>query len=741
MIYLSKLEPFPVEANDSTQSVAEENTRKILAIINDPEADLDIAVDLKGVIYLAPYTDPDNVTHTVIDGISSGFNINRAVRCLTFDYGSSFATRPGSDTMSIKNFQIEASEKAFLFETINEDTRLEVTELYNSVVSVCWFGAEAQHGTTLPRIDNFLPFDAAINCFKGLPVYPNEFPSSTWSFIVRVPASLNNASFYFINQMLTIRSNVTLQGDGPVKSFLRFNQSSGIRIASQIWTPVYGPVDPNEPLGPDNPPFIKCDMTSTSGMNSSITGLHISGDFLQTTVPPNLDRHGIIINSTTFITNVTVSNFGGNGIFIDSVINRTEIPIICNKNIVVNFCKLSNMQITSNGCNGIYIQGDDTNNIQFEHINTADNGAAGIREEFSLQNTYINCHSATNASKPFNRSRVFYNGRIYICKQDCTDVLPTNTEFWVDLGVGTSSSTTYPNWNSTIEYLMGYQIAIGVNISGVGCSTLTGCYSENAAGSLELFNGSNSSIILGGIFRNVKEVKGAIYNESGAISSRAFTAQTEDLTRPKYSVYGSVPLSGAGEGSFGGLIANAKVGNTPYILNYQFYQHHPMFGFNIGNTHAFKGNPINFIIKATLEDNSVKNWYGSDRTFPENTFCFSSFQMPFFMREIGAYKFRLFGYAAKNPQELAAVEGIKFNEDDFVLNSNSSSNNKAIGWRCIANPDVTYPNGQWETIHYFQPAAPSANTAPTPADTELLAVLTELRDLKTKMRTAGMLEV
>lgn len=143
MIYLSKNNP-PIFANDQTLSVARENTRLILDIIKNPEADLDIAVDLKGIIYLAPYTDPDNITYDTIDGISSGFNINRAVRCLTFDYGSSFATTSEQTTnMKIKNFQIEASEKAFLFETIDEDTRVEVTELYNSVVSVCWFGAVA----------------------------------------------------------------------------------------------------------------------------------------------------------------------------------------------------------------------------------------------------------------------------------------------------------------------------------------------------------------------------------------------------------------------------------------------------------------------------------------------------------------------------------------------------------------------------------------------------------------------
>jgi hypothetical protein len=142
MVYLSQLSP-SIVANDQTLLVARKNTELILGIINNPNADLDIAVDLKGIIYLAPYDDGVLPPQDTIDGGSPLANTNRAIRCLTFDYGSSFATQPDSDTMSIRNFQIEASEKAFLFETINEDTRVEVTDLYNSEVSVCWFGAVA----------------------------------------------------------------------------------------------------------------------------------------------------------------------------------------------------------------------------------------------------------------------------------------------------------------------------------------------------------------------------------------------------------------------------------------------------------------------------------------------------------------------------------------------------------------------------------------------------------------------
>jgi hypothetical protein len=141
MIYLSDISNLVV-ADDNSLATATKNTEIILSYLNNPAADdFDIMVDVGGEIFLAPYNG-----ESVLDGNAENpppSNSNRANWCLTFQYGSSFATRPGSDTMSIKNFQIEASDKAFLFESINEATRINVTDLYNSEVSVCWFGAVA----------------------------------------------------------------------------------------------------------------------------------------------------------------------------------------------------------------------------------------------------------------------------------------------------------------------------------------------------------------------------------------------------------------------------------------------------------------------------------------------------------------------------------------------------------------------------------------------------------------------
>lgn len=122
--------------------VAVNNMRLFLEALADPISD-NIAVDVKGPIFLAPY---NNIN--ILSGGNPGNNVNIAIKCLTFDYGASLATHPlAGTTIEINNFQIEADEKAFLFETINETTQVEVADLYNSEVSVCWFGAVADGST------------------------------------------------------------------------------------------------------------------------------------------------------------------------------------------------------------------------------------------------------------------------------------------------------------------------------------------------------------------------------------------------------------------------------------------------------------------------------------------------------------------------------------------------------------------------------------------------------------------
>lgn len=111
------------------------------------------------------------------------------------------------------------------------------------------------------------------------------------------------------------------------------------------------------------------------------------------------------------------------------------------------------------------------------------------------------------------------------------------------------------------------------------------------------------------------------------------------------------------------------------------------------------------------------------------------------MREMGANKSRLFGYSGYAPEDPNfKTDGLNFFDGDILLNSKSSALNNAIGWRCI----TAGTPGTWETIHYFKPAEPSPNTAINPGATysqaEVQGILNELRDLKTVLRTAGILK-
>jgi hypothetical protein len=121
---------------------ASENMKYFLQALADTTSD-NIAVDVKGPILLAPYNG-----NKILNGGNPASNVNRAIRCLTFDYGASLATHPDvpvADKIFLVNLQIQADEKAFLFRS--EDTldaqEILVTDLYNSIVSVCWFGAVA----------------------------------------------------------------------------------------------------------------------------------------------------------------------------------------------------------------------------------------------------------------------------------------------------------------------------------------------------------------------------------------------------------------------------------------------------------------------------------------------------------------------------------------------------------------------------------------------------------------------
>ena len=82
---------------------------------------------------------------------------------------------------------------------------------------------------------------------------------------------------------------------------------------------------------------------------------------------------------------------------------------------------------------------------------------------------------------------------------------------------------------------------------------------------------------------------------------------------------------------------------------------------------------------------------------------------------------------------------------DIALITNSSPNtNPYIGWACTTRSNSAGTGSVWKEIGFFQQAAHSANTATlavgaTPTKAEFDALLNELRDVKTKLRTGNIM--
>jgi hypothetical protein len=772
MIYLS--DPLNlVIANNPDLDIARENTRIILSYLNDTDADdFDIMVDVGGEIFLAPYNGV-----SVLDGnlrITPPNNANRATWCLTFQYGSSFATQPDSDIMSIRNFQVEASEKAFLFETINEDTRVEVTDLYNSEVSVCWFGAVAQIGPDITAPDSYLAFQAAINCFRSV-----DDINFDLNFNVKIPATLADNSFYVLKQPLILNSTVNLLGDGQTYSRILFPDSAGVRIGSQVWTQ-----ETQAPFG-----WYK---TKPSAANCSIRNLTIQGRFIGTTVP-TYNKHGLIINATTTIENVTIRSFDGDGIFIDSNYNNSETPLACRTwyqnqpgngsfpRNNTNLSRFSDVKCSGNSFNGIQIIGADTNAMTFESIDVRDNKACGIRDQSLLGNTYIGCHSNNNGNGVNNRSRIIHNNLYYACILDNVGIEPgLNTDwekYWFQ--VGTPSSNTppvYTEWDDSRNYVAAasfYNIGSqDDNTSGTNSckSVYIGCYSESDTSNINVrFSNSElpaiinvGSISIGGFAGwqsgKIKSNTGFLNNRNGILESQNFMATgSEHLGTLNYPTFSMIsPTEKGAIFNNGGFRIRVQTEQLPngFIdreLNLSWNDDFKSFAINQAN----KGIAQMFLVKESFDAkpndfgirNFVPNGTGGNLN---NTVIYPAMRQPLFLKYLNRNYSRILGFTIKSPALEDSDLAPGFSRGDFFFyapnNPGTSQGNKyknPLGWRCVANSDSNHTNGEWEILHYFEPAQRSDVQATDPGvlynQAEVQGILDELRDLKTKLRAAGIL--
>lgn len=750
MIYLSQINPTAVKSNDSTILVARKNTEIIWGILNDPNAtDFDIMVDVGGIIYLAPYTDPNtSITHVELDGGVINANTNLAKWCLTFQYGASFATSDDQTTiMKFKNFQIEASDKAFLFETIDEATKVEVTDLYNSQVSVCWFGAVADSGNSQTSInnatDNHAPFDAAINCFKNI-------PDSTfdWKFIVNVPASLGvNINLYCLKSPLIIHSSVHLSGAGKTKSQLIFpNVGGGITISEKN-------IGGKSAAG--------CEIS-----NLSLFGpLHIASP--ETPIATYDKGSGITIRVNSTINEVKIGAFDENGIHLSA-------NVISGSN--ANSTQLMSVHCLNNSINGILVDtaglgSGDTNACLISAANVVNNGACGIRDESFLGNTYIGCHSSANSFNSGNRSRVFNNLVKYICFQDNVNVEPglhpNWRNYWKENGSDSAPSAMYSQWIEERVYVMSFGYAIiSTGNSRNNKSLLLGNYSEG--NQLGYFNGSflnnipttkTDNLVIGGTGIQAS-VPGSLFNSNNVICSQNFKATqgNEQLPNIPNHTMMSNPDPSSKVPSEGGFGVFLKLEDTNQQLNdryfnYGFVSEYKTFGFRMdeadgfGQMFAFKDSFENIKIKGNVIDNIGFKFFGK-RTIVDTSavkLIYPTMMQPLFLKFLDRNYSRLLGFTDRNPELEQSGLMPGFCVGDLFLFSNIANvSKKQLGWRCIESSSVLHPNGRWEELPFYQPAeATVINNTPNAGDTyskiQAQGTLNEIRELKEKLRDAGIL--
>ena len=149
-----------------------------------------------------------------------------------------------------------------------------------------------------------------------------------------------------------------------------------------------------------------------------------------------------------------------------------------------------------------------------------------------------------------------------------------------------------------------------------------------------------------------------------------------------------------------------------------------------------------FAIDKSFE--SRPDFFGTRAT--NETSNYPTLMQPLFIKLLERTYANLFGYSRLNPEGIATALNPKFRKGDIFLFSDATGtiSKKQLGWRCINSSSTTYPNGQWEELHYFEPAQPSADSATNPgidySQVEVQGILTELRDLKEKLRDAGILK-
>lgn len=284
--------------------------------------------------------------------------------------------------------------------------------------------------------------------------------------------------------------------------------------------------------------------------------------------------HGIFTNTRIVAENVAVENFGGDGFRF-----QTNDSGNANNSMLVNCTGYYNAR------NGLFLSGNESNNIGIYSCNFSTNGMCGVLDNSFLGNSYYNCHTAFNgvrAASTYSKSWCTYNGKVYqAIKYPChSGIEPTVSANWNQYWIENSTvfGTTSPApWNAAATYWITGSYVV---TSASATSNFYGDYSEGGQGANML---NQFSVAYGGTHGAIFASKDNIYLRPSA--SQLLLGGSGMMIPDKDSVNTFAGFSS----TFGLQLGSTKAGHS--ITQFRYYESDrttKLFTANSTGNQAFK---------------------------------------------------------------------------------------------------------------------------------------------------------
>lgn len=309
---------------------------------------------------------------------------------------------------------------------------------------------------------------------------------------IYVPGTSNNV-FYHVSDSITINDYIELSGDGPGSKLKFAAHKKGLTLSNP------------------GTHYSIVKNISIIGEAASAAGNRALWDS---------SKHGIIIKSPVYFTNVWANYFDGCGFYIVNSLNDASNPGNSNTSTFTSCHAYYNL------LHGIYVRGGDANAMSFTNCDVVGNGATGYYDKSFLGNHYTSNHAATNGSPElsFQRGLVKSGGIVYACIKDTTvGIAPPNAAYWQNIGTDWMAYPYVLDYNSATVY---YAVAGYILEGGNQYGTLVGNYCEldQAPGYIDYRNidfGSNIPT------RNISQT---LYASLGNVRSKSFFASDVGIT-------------------------------------------------------------------------------------------------------------------------------------------------------------------------------------------------------------------